>query len=199
MPDRPTQAPEVRAGDRDRERAIERLGQACGDGRLTLAELDERIEAAAAATTLAELDRLLADLPAPEGLAAPPAEGRDWVVGAFGSSERRGRWRLGPRTVAASVFGSTVVDLRDAVIDGNPVTMRAASVFGSVEVLVPPGVPVTVGGRGILGSVTRYGLSHDRPHPGVPHVHIDAVAVMGSVTVRRIRPPRRSLLRGRTR
>ena len=54
---------ELLASDADRERAAERLQAAAGDGRLTPAELEERLERAFSARTEAELEPLVADLP----------------------------------------------------------------------------------------------------------------------------------------
>jgi hypothetical protein len=56
---------ELRASDADRERVAERLRVAAGDGRLTPAELEERLEEAFSARTGAELEPLVADLPLP--------------------------------------------------------------------------------------------------------------------------------------
>jgi fatty acid desaturase len=58
----------MRAADADRERTAERLRDAAVEGRLCSDELEQRLEAALSATTYSELDRLVADLPAP----APP-------------------------------------------------------------------------------------------------------------------------------
>ena len=54
----------VRASDAEREQVSRRLGEHAAAGRLTPEELDERLDAAYAARTHAELDRLLDDLPA---------------------------------------------------------------------------------------------------------------------------------------
>ena len=54
---------ELLASDADRERAAERLRTAAGEGRLTPAELEERLEGAFSARTDAELEPLVADLP----------------------------------------------------------------------------------------------------------------------------------------
>ena len=62
--------PELRASDDDRDRAVERLRVAAGDGRLTAAELDERLDAALTARTSGELAALTADLPETGGIAA---------------------------------------------------------------------------------------------------------------------------------
>jgi hypothetical protein len=56
---------ELLASDADRERITERLRAAAGEGRLTPAELEERLETAFSARTEAELEPLVADLPAP--------------------------------------------------------------------------------------------------------------------------------------
>jgi uncharacterized protein DUF1707 len=54
---------ELRASDADRDRALEVLRIAVGDGRLSIAELNERLEAVLSARTLRELATLTADLP----------------------------------------------------------------------------------------------------------------------------------------
>ncbi|WP_433226930.1 DUF1707 SHOCT-like domain-containing protein [Microtetraspora malaysiensis] len=53
----------MRASDAEREAVVERLREASVDGRLTLAELTERTEAAYLARTHAELAQITADLP----------------------------------------------------------------------------------------------------------------------------------------
>jgi hypothetical protein len=53
------------ASDADREAVAERLRIAAGDGRLTAAELEERLERAFSARTELELEPLVADLPRP--------------------------------------------------------------------------------------------------------------------------------------
>jgi hypothetical protein len=55
--------PTIRVGDDQRETAIARLGAALGEGRLAMAEFEQRAAAAAQARTGAELAALTADLP----------------------------------------------------------------------------------------------------------------------------------------
>jgi Domain of unknown function (DUF1707)/2TM domain len=66
---------ELLASDADRERAAERLRAATAEGRLTSEELEERLETAFSARTDAELEQLVADVPAP---ARPVARPRLW-------------------------------------------------------------------------------------------------------------------------
>lgn len=55
--------PRTRASDADRDRTVAALRDHMVAGRLTPAEFDERLDRAYAAKTVAELDRLMADLP----------------------------------------------------------------------------------------------------------------------------------------
>lgn len=60
---------DARASDAERELVVTRLSDACAEGRLTADELGDRVAAAYAARTYAELDSLTADLP--RGAAVP--------------------------------------------------------------------------------------------------------------------------------
>ncbi|WP_305787246.1 DUF1707 SHOCT-like domain-containing protein [Symbioplanes lichenis] len=59
-----TDVSHVRVSDADRNSVIVRLQDATAEGRLSLDELDDRIAAALAARTWADLDPLVGDLPA---------------------------------------------------------------------------------------------------------------------------------------
>jgi Domain of unknown function (DUF1707) len=66
----------LRVADDDRERVAERLRRAAGEGRLAPDELEERLEAAFAARTQADLAPIVADLPAePPARPRPPRRG----------------------------------------------------------------------------------------------------------------------------
>jgi Domain of unknown function (DUF1707) len=56
--------PQMRASDTDRDSVATRLREAHAEGRLTMAEFEERLEAAYAARTLGELAPITLDLPA---------------------------------------------------------------------------------------------------------------------------------------
>ena len=73
--------PEMRASDADRDRVLDMLREAAGDGRLTADEFDERMEAALSSRTLGELAALTADLgpgPGAAGAATAPTPVR-WL------------------------------------------------------------------------------------------------------------------------
>lgn len=67
-----TSADAMRASDGDRERVVQALQEQVGEGRLTLAEFEERSRTAYAAKTIADLRVVTADLPVdPVGPQAP--------------------------------------------------------------------------------------------------------------------------------
>ena len=61
----------MRASDREREAVIDRLRRHTADGRLTVEELEERMERAYGARTRADLARLTEDLPGDDRREAP--------------------------------------------------------------------------------------------------------------------------------
>ena len=68
----PVFGPDLRAADFDRDVAADMLCAAVADGRISLAELDQRLEDVLSARTLRQIARVLSDLPSP-GMAGPPA------------------------------------------------------------------------------------------------------------------------------
>jgi hypothetical protein len=81
----------VRASHAEREATATRLHTAVGEGRLDLAEAEERLAVAYAARYRAEFEPLLADLPAPEPLGMRAGWAQVWqslVVQTWMSSAR---------------------------------------------------------------------------------------------------------------
>jgi hypothetical protein len=72
---RPEQVETMRAADADRHQIAEQLKAALDEGRLSLAEYDDRVRDAYAARTYAELLVLVADLPTP-GMSAADVNSR---------------------------------------------------------------------------------------------------------------------------
>ena len=197
--------PEVRIGDAERHAVAEILRQAAGEGRLTLEELDERLEAAYGARTAGELVPLTADLPAGHADAAATSGSRE-PVGAgersdggspvassravLSSQARQGVWEVGPNHRALAVFGSVTLDLREARLAAREIVIDATTVLGSVTIVVNARTRVLIEGTGVLGSFEQ---ARDRVRPAVdpdvPLVRVRGVAVAGSVTVVRKRAP----------
>jgi Domain of unknown function (DUF1707)/Cell wall-active antibiotics response 4TMS YvqF len=186
-----SESPDLRVSDADREAAVTHLRQAGGEGRLTFEELADRVGRADAARTRADLDALVADLPAAHPAAAPAEQKqRSWVVAVMGGAERKGRWHPARRTNVVTVMGGAAIDLRDARIDGPELEITAVTVMGGIEVIVPEGVEVEIGGFALLG-----GNSAPPPSPvsqGAPVVRVRAYSLMGGIGVSR-KPTRRSV------
>lgn len=173
-------APDELIGDVERQHEVERLRQCTADGRLTLDEFADRVGDVYAARTFAELARPTADLPALA--ASPPLPARNSAIGVFSGARQAGRWRPSASFDAVAVFGSAQIDLCHAQVDGD-LHIRAWAVFGGIEVLVPEGVHVDLGGFAILGG-RDYRVHAAAPRPGVPVIRVDCRAVLGGVTVR---------------
>jgi hypothetical protein len=183
---------DLRASDADRERVIALLAEAAGDGRLTLSEHSERAERAYSARTLGELAVLTADL---AGSAAQPIrlDGRRPVAGIFSRERRDGRWVVPERLAVSAVFGEVVLDLREAILQSQRVTVLATLMGGTLQLIVPEGVAVETTGTAVLS--TRSG-SRDAGQPPAgtlpPHtpvIEVRTFALGGRVKIVR---PRRS-------
>jgi hypothetical protein len=133
----------MRASDEDRERVAEQLRIAAGDGRLTLEELDERLDKALSARTDGELAALVTDLPATPGGGPVPAV-KDVVrieVGS-GSAKQNGRWVV-PRALEVAVgSGSVKLDLTTALISNSTLRITATVKSGSLTIVTKPGIEV---------------------------------------------------------
>ena len=186
MPDEPLPPSlPILASDAEREHTSELLRQASVDGRLTLDEFSQRVEQALVARTRADLAAVTLDLPAAPAPSVVAARRRAvrWSVSIMGGVERKGFWRVDERAVAIAVMGGCKLDLRGVAISAPVTVISAFALMGGIEVIVPFGVEVELEGIAIMGSKESK-LTGPPPAPGAPVVRINAVAVMGSVTVR---------------
>ena len=132
----------LRASHTDRDRVIEVLRVAAGDGRLTLAELDERIELATAARTYAELAAVTADLPAdPNAPSAQPKE-LSRISCTSGHAKRDGRWVVPQRMEVTCTSGHVVLDFTQAVITQPVLRIDAEVRSGHIRLITKPGIVV---------------------------------------------------------
>jgi Domain of unknown function (DUF1707)/Cell wall-active antibiotics response 4TMS YvqF len=175
--------PPIRASDADRERAIALLREHSVAGRLTLEEFTERMAVAATAQTTAELEDLARDLPhAPVASRRAPTR---FLFAMFGSTEREGRIRVGRRVECLSLFGNIDLDMRQATLEGNVVTIVAIGIFGALDVYVPEGVEVDLHGFA-LGGHKRTNGNDPPPQPGTPLVRVFAVSIFAGIDVWRV-------------
>jgi hypothetical protein len=190
----------VRASDADRERVLQILYRATAENRLTLDEMQERVDVVCAARTLGEMDPVLSDLPADlvpvrsadvvaAELATGPLDrriggrpGSRFSIGIVSFARRTGGWVMPRRHVSVAVYGRAELDLREARFAERETAITAFALFGGVEIIVPDDITVSVSGLGILG---RFGGAESQGPPGAPVVRIRGGAVWGAVLVTR--------------
>jgi Domain of unknown function (DUF1707)/Cell wall-active antibiotics response 4TMS YvqF len=168
----------VKASDADREKAVLALREHTVAGRLTLEEFSDRTERALAATTSAELEKVGRDLPAAAGRRRP----KRFTAVLFGSTARTGRWRL-PRRSGAFVFlGDADLDLRQAELPEGVASITAFVLFGNIDLYVPEGVEVDLGGLSIVGHRRERG----RDVPGTPLLRVRVFSLFGTFDLWRV-------------
>ncbi|HEV7885937.1 MAG TPA: DUF1707 domain-containing protein [Acidimicrobiales bacterium] len=202
LPQEPDPQPAIRISDAERNTVVELLRQHCSEGYLTLDEFSDRVGDVFAARTRLELDKVTTDLPVPVTAVTPDAVDmpvapqpekrrravRRWIVGVMSGGSARGRWRPAEETHVVAFMGGCQVDLRNAEIDGPEVIIRAVAVMGGIEIIVPEGIEVDLGGFALMGGNDKH--VKDVPRlPGSPLVRVSAFSFWGGVVVKS-RPPK---------
>jgi hypothetical protein len=195
---RPPDTGDFRAADADRERVVDVLRQAAGEGRLTMEELEQRITAVYNARTYAELEPITRDLPTPGRATESPAVATAsapialrpsrFVISIMGGFHRGDNWAVARGLAAVAVMGGGKIDLRNARFTDGRASITAFAMMGGIEIIAPENAYVDVRGIGIMGGVSH--AARGPGQPGGPVVTVRALALMGGVKVRRARPAR---------
>jgi len=181
--------PELRASHADRDRVVDVLRIAAGDGLLTSDELDERLEVALSARTLGELSALTADLPN----VSAGAEAKDVVrieQVHSGAIERVGRWVVPRRMELAVYWCDVTLDFTEAVITHDTLRIDLETAGKTLTLITRPGVVVDTDGLRLLHSKLKYRRAPaDQDAPVTLRVELVGQKAHGRVVVR---PPRRT-------
>jgi hypothetical protein len=145
----PGDAVEPRAGDSDREAVAERLRVAAGEGRIDLAELDERLGRTFQARTYRELDALVADLPelrpgrTPADVAAVP----DPLIlrTTWQALKQVGPWPVPRQIIAETRTGHMTIDFTQAVCAHREIRVEASCRSGWIKLILPAGWAARIG------------------------------------------------------
>jgi len=200
-PAEPSAQAELRASHTDRDRVVELLRVAAGDGRLTAEELDERLEAALTARTYSELAVLTTDLPEtrpPAGLAGQAAglaqdRAKELVKIDCGSgaARRDGQWLVPQRMEINVASGSVKLDLTQAVISSPTLQLDIDVRSGSLLLVTRPGIVVDTDDVAVRSGSVRVKTHRRRGVPVILRVEVSGDVASGSF---KARPPRRTFL-----
>jgi hypothetical protein len=188
----------LRASHEDRDRVVEQLREAAGDGRLSPEELDERLELALSARTYAELVPLTADLPAsPNGpySAALPAEQpapKDLMKIQVGSghAKRDGQWVVPRRIEVKVTSGHVRLDFTRAIISAPVLEIAAEVRSGHLQIITRPGIAVDAGEVSVRSGHVAVRAPWSDSVPVQLRIEVTGSCSSGHIAAR---PPRRSL------
>jgi hypothetical protein len=183
-----------------REFTIARLCEHFARDNLEAHELEELIDRAHQAVTIAALDNLLVGLPELE--AAKPAQTamvpagaaggqHQVVVAVMGGAERKGAWSPASNLYVVACMGGSLLDFREAQLGPGVTNLMVLAVMGGVEIIVPPGLRVESNGIGIMGGFEHAGQHSSSSSEG-PILRISGAAIMGGVEIKE-KPPKTSL------
>lgn len=179
-----------------REQVISRLSDGYARDLIDVDELERRLDLAHGAHSLAELDRLVADLgdPAPAAstalvLAGPTAiddpdraDARRLRV-IMSAIERRGRWTV-PRSLDLRVlWGNAELDFREASLGPGITTIQIRVFMGNLEVVLPPGLAIEVDVSSFAGAVTERHRVPPDADPGRPQLRIVGTVRFGNLEI----------------
>lgn len=191
-----------RIGHKERDEAIELLREAVGDGRITVDELDERMEAVQKAKYPVDLDAVLADLttdlpsdryrPRAEVVRSlPPAQqARGWnpidllvVKAGWESEHRRGRWNVPPYIRCEPSMSTIELNFLEVETDLKTIDIDVIAGAGTVVVVVPDDWGVDVAELSKSWGSVRSAVSAV-PAGGAPTVIVSGSVGMGSFRAR---------------
>jgi hypothetical protein len=194
----------MRASDADRERVAQILHGALAEGRITMAELEERLTTVYAAKTLTDLEPVTADLPTTPTSIEPATTralgfpdtrigghpGSAVSVAVMSGATRKGSWVLPQQHTSLAFWGGTEIDLRNARFAEKHSTITAIAIMGGIEITVPDDLNVDVTGFGLMGG---FDFQDKAGTPAAsataPTVKINGLAFWGGVLV--VRKPRK--------
>ncbi len=190
---------QLRASHQDRDRVVEILRVAAGDGRLTAEELDQRLEAALTARTYAELAMLTTDLPAAGPAAAVAAvEPKDVVridCGS-GSAARDGRWVVPRRIEVQVTSGEVRLDFTQAAVTQPSLRIDASVSSGRLKLVTRPGIVVDADEVVVRSGQVKIREPWGHDVPVTLRIEVTGQVRSGSITAR---PPRRTFWQWLTR
>ncbi|MDH3207374.1 MAG: DUF1707 domain-containing protein [Gemmatimonadota bacterium] len=187
--------------DQIKQVTIDALCEHFANDAITVEDFEARVDIAHRATSVAELRKLLLDLPSGDlpvvaGEHPKPVPGGQYqvapsehakqtgyAIAVLGGSRRKGPWSPARVNYTVAIMGGVELDFREAALPPGLTEVKVFSAMGGVEVIVPPGLSVESHGIGILGGFEHAG-DGAHPQPGAPVLRITGVALMGGVEIK---------------
>ena len=188
----------IRVGHRERDAVVAALQEAAGDGRLSMAELDDRLDAALQAKTYADLDVLVADLsvelPSRALTSAlpqaqrPPSAGYSRedplrLDGGMSSEKRGGVWTVPPFMLINQGLGSVKLNCLEATPAAQLIEIEVIGGAGSIVLVLPEGWAVDADRLSKSWGSKSVDVPRE-PAPGKPLLLIYGALGLGSFKVR---------------
>ncbi len=187
-----------------RQVTIDALMEHFANDVMEIEEFERRVDSAHAAKTNDELKALLQDMPGSGNLPAVAGAGasdlpahlpqytvtsaaqvkdKEFVVACLGGSSRTGRWAPARKNYCVAVMGGAELDFREAVLGPGITEVHIFTMWGGVQVVIPPGLNVESHGLALLGGFDHHADGTVHPDPSAPTLRITGVALMGGVEV----------------
>lgn len=188
----------------EREQVVQHLCALYAQDHLTTGELERRFERVYAAKDPTTLRTVLEGLPAvprhlapaPTPLYEPPRavsglrDSEKRYAAVFAEVRKEGVWRAPSLARVRAIFGTVVLDLREADIPPDGMLIDAETTLGEIKIILPIGVGCEVDCTAVLGEVkdrTQQGT------PGLPFVRVRGGATLGTITVQTKLPKKEKL------
>lgn len=189
LPARPVASPPTL--EQAREKTVRALSAHFAGDRLDLAELEKRLDLVYAADGLADLDRVLADLPAlaeeeesiPTVTVEPGYEvaRTRTMVAVMGGADRKGQWTPPRHLNVFALMGGAGLDFREARFRTPVTEVTVVAMMGGVDIIVPPGVRVESNGFALMGGFES--VDQGPPNPDAPLIKVNGFVCMGGVDI----------------
>lgn len=182
-----------------RDRVISLLSEHFAHDVLDMDEFERRVTVAHTASSVVEVEALLADLPAtamattalaplarqrPTMALASEVRQEQTVLAIMGGVDRRGAWTVPRHLRVVAMMGGAHLDLREARFPPGPVEIEVLSLMGGTEIIVPPGLAVETHGTAIMGGFQEVNRAPAHPDPDAPLLRVHGFVVMGGVDIR---------------
>jgi hypothetical protein len=191
MPNEPSR--ELRTSHEDRDKTVEQLRVAAGDGRLNPDELDQRVEAALNARTYRELAVLVADLPAARAVTRPgpaaPPKNFQRIELSHSNARRDGRWAVPNQMLIMVRDGNVVLDFTEADITWPTLLISVYLHDCNLTLITKPGVLVDADELSLDNSKTRIRPPHGPEIPAILRIELTGSVDRSKVVARSARLP----------